>query len=60
MKKTKKLTLEKTTIRRLTDDQLHGMAGGLSTVRLTQSSCNSAGCSGEVLGCAGTDFVICG
>lgn len=59
MKKSKKLSLEKSTIRRLSGDELHGMAGGLSTTRLTQSSCNSAGCSGAEL-CGATDFVICG
>lgn len=57
MKKIKKLVLRKTMIRVLTKDALEAAAGGLSGVRQTQSSCDSSACTGEVLGCAGPNFV---
>jgi hypothetical protein len=60
MKKSKKLTLETTTMRRL-NDELHGVAGAMSAnVRCTQSGCASYACTGRVMGCDRTDFVMCG
>lgn len=59
MKKSKKLVIRKTTIRKLNNNELTDVAGGLSGVRCTQSSCNSAACSADAI-CSGSDFVLCG
>jgi len=59
MKKSKKLVLEKTTIRNLTPNEMGAIGGGLSGIRCTQSSCNSGTCSDETLGCGQTFVVGC-
>lgn len=61
MKKHKKLTLQRSTIRTLTTTTMTVVAGGMSANRLcTESTCHGTRPTGMIMGCEASDFVICG